>query len=115
MDHKAIIKSKKAVKRETKAGEFSTIGRAIVQGYKLSQFVLQKKSNKCFCLFIKQNLYRHNVILGWNLMKKLGIDLLYNSGNIKWGGIYVPMVPMGQFFAKQESKEKTRVFVTAQI
>ena len=37
------------------------------------------------------------MILGRDIMKKLGIDLLYSTGTIRWGDIHVPMVSMGHF------------------
>ena len=37
-------------------------------------------------------------------MEKLGIDLMYSTGSIRWGNVNVPLVPMGHF-----SRNKSRM------
>ena len=98
-DKNMTIKSKKTVKWETKAGEFCTMGRALVKACKMPQFTSQRKFDRVFHLFEKHESDRYDVILGRDLMKNLGIDLLYSTGTIKWGEIHVPMVPTGHFSA----------------
>ena len=101
----ATIKSKKSVKWETKAGEFSTVCRVVLKGCKLPQFTWNRKFDGTFHLFGKQDSDRYNAIVGRDLMTNLGIDLVYSTGEIKWGNVSVPMVPMGHF-SKNESRMK---------
>ena len=104
-DKNATIKSKKSVKWETKTGEFSTARQVVLKGFKLPQFTLNRKFDDTFHLFRKQDSNRYNAIVGRDWMTNLGIDLVYSTGDIKWGNVSAPMVPMGHF-SKNERRMK---------
>ena len=104
-DEKAIIKSEKKTSWETKAGKFSTSKRVIIKEYKLPQFTSHRKFNGLFHLFQKTKDYRYDAIIGQDLLEKIGIDLLYSSGQIRWGDISIPMVPIGHFSGNKSRRK----------
>ena len=96
-DKEVIVNSKKKIEWETHTGNFSTQKRVIMKECKLPQFATHCKIDGLFHLFKKTKKEKYDVIMGRDLLKKMGIDLLYSTGHIHWGGISVPMVPMGHF------------------
>ena len=62
-------------------------------------------------LFKKTKEDRYDAIIGRDLLEKIGIDLLYSSGQICWGEISVPMVHMGHF---SSNKSRRKLFKNAE-
>ena len=72
---------------------------------KLPQFTSHRKFDGVFHLFKKKKKDKYDAIIGRDLLKKIGINLLYSTGHIRWGDISVPMVPMGHF-SRNKSRRK---------
>ena len=103
----AKVTSNRTVKWETKAGEFKTKKEVLVKDCKLPQFTTNRKFEGKFNLFKKHKNDRYHAILGRDLLEKIGLDLLYSTGEIRWGDISVKMVPLGHF---SDCKSRRRMF-----
>ena len=105
VDKKSVMVSKKTVKWETKAGEFKTKKIVKVHNCKLPQFTSNRKFDGDFHVFKKNKNDRYHAILGRDLLEKLGIDLLYSTGEIRWGNVNVAMVPTGHFSGNKSRRK----------
>ena len=79
--------------------------RVVIKECKLPQFTSHRKFDGLFHLFKNTKEDRYDAIIGRDLLEKIGIDLLYSSGQIRWGNISVPMVPMGHFSGNKSHRK----------
>ena len=104
-DENTVVKTEKKISWETKAGNFFTSKRVVIKECKLPQFTSHRKFDILFHLFKKTKEDRYDAIIGRDLLEKIGIDLLYSSGQIRLGNISVPMVPMGHFSGNKSCRK----------
>ena len=86
----------KPAKWNTIAGTFYTRKKTLIK-FKLSEFSIHKEISWTVHVnsFIKPEEAQYNVIIGTNLMKKLGIDISFSNQVIYWNDVTVLMKQKG--------------------
>ena len=79
----------------TQGGTFTTFAKTTITNLKFPQFTTRRNFEAEFHLFERKKKSNYDAILGRDLMTKLGIVLDYKKDCFAWGGIEIPMLPMG--------------------
>ena len=79
-------------KWNTQAGPFKTQGSGDVPSLKLPQFSSHRTFSSVFHMFEKKLGSRYDMILGRDILQKIGLNVLNSNKQFEWSGILVDMI-----------------------
>ena len=102
------VKSKTRHKEvlDTQGGTLTTFAKTTISNLQLPQFTTRRNFHTEMHLFERKKGENYDGTLGRDLMTKLGIVLDYKKECFAWGGIEIPMLPMGYWSPSNITKSR---------
>ncbi len=105
--------SQQETKWITQAGTFKTDGKVKLENYFLPQFTNKRKITSEFHMFEKSRKDAYDLIIGWNILSEIWLNILYDTHQFEWNDIKVNMVPGGHW-SKENISSFWKKFKAAQ-
>jgi hypothetical protein len=87
--------SQKETKWITQAVTFKTDGKVELKNYVLPQFTNKRKITSEIHMFEKNRADTYDLIIGRDILSKIGLNILYDTHQFEWNDIKVKMIPRG--------------------